>query len=249
MTGEVIDIEVVKRNLAYRIDQFRELKRPTAPDAWYCEELSTLSTHLRQHGICLLLGDFDWQGFRQRLVDSASARLDLMEWTRDAGVYFEHISCVSNNAPFFDALAGGQFDLSARIAEEPHAPYSKDYEYADDRAYTLFLHALVKADLQPDPSMRMHLDEFLEAAEGETSPRYMLCEALLESDAERFREALGDLVDEHMLAYHEEAEDGIRDHYRFRTDQYVFIEGLALRAIGQRMGMGVDQPLRFMPAE
>lgn len=246
MAGEVIDIDIVKRNLKYRIQQFRQLPAPHKTELWYLERLNRVAKDFREYGICLFLSELSQEGLYACFSHSADSRITLLNMAENAVSTCDRYAYLSNNASFFDALAANQWDKGLQIAKLSHCPFNEDYEYADDYRYTAFLFKLLLADFRLNKSFNRLLEQLLEDMEGEILARYSLCEALLQGDEQKFSAALSDLIDEHADHYEAEAERVV-DHYRFRTQQYVFIEGLALRKIGKKMGFSLNDELRFMP--
>ena len=246
MVGEVIDIDVVKRNLNYRIQEFRQLKKPDKPEFWYVEQLYQIAKDFREYGICLFLSSLDKNGMYGCLSNSADSRIALLDMADNAGAEFERYSFLSNNSSFFDALAAGLFDKACKIAQLSKSSFNEDYEYADDYTYTKFLFKIVLAGFQVDDSFKPVLKQLLDDMEGEELSRFTICEAIVENDEDKFIQALLEMIDEHATRYEKEAES-IADHYRFRTQQYVFIEGLAMRLIGRKIGFSLNDEFRFCP--
>jgi hypothetical protein len=244
-----VDLDVVRRNLTHRVREFRALEKPARVTPESCEALCNVSVHERQLGICLLLAEFDWVGFRSALARSAEARVELLACTRGSGTQFGRFNCQGKSGPLFDAIAASRLDLARRIAQLSDAPYARDYEYEDDRAFAMFVQAWIAADFRPHAEHQRLLDRFEEVCEGQGGARHAIGEALLTQSAPMFAASLLELSDEFAAAYEEEAEGPVFDQFRFRTEQYVCVEGIALRALGAALGMEVDAVIRFMPDE
>lgn len=248
MAGELINIELVKKNLHYFISKFESLDYLDQPSLWYCSEIDKAIKNYRELGVAYYLSDMNEEYFYKFLSYSADLRVRLLKYADGAEKDFFRFSFLSNNGPFFDAIVCDNYKKAKCIVELSKFQFNDDYEYADDYTYTYFIFNLILNDFQLCFPFQDILCQLADDMEGEPLCRYNLCEAIAQQNEEKFMSAMSDLVDEHTLKYEREA-DNIIDHYRFRTQQYIFIEGLALKKIGRKLGFELVDEFKFIPNE
>ncbi|NOZ55058.1 MAG: hypothetical protein GXP08_18280 [Gammaproteobacteria bacterium] len=244
------DIASIKSNLLFKINDVNSIQKPDTVEPWYCSALANLTDYHRQYAIAQLLSELNRQAFFDGLAASAKARIALLVYTKGAAsAEIVQYTSVSNASAFFCAIASGQWERVNRLIALTTAAFNPDYEYQDDYIYIQMLFELIKQNFSLSTAFNASLDAFISETQGSETPRYLICKAMVDHNEDAFFEALNQLVEEHKYTFEEKAGSAIEDHYEFRTDQYVFIEGLALKALGKQLGFVSDNVFLFLPIE
>ena len=244
-----LDLETIRENLEFGLEEFRMVTAPAQPDAAYAEACLLAWRRFRQLGVTVLLSDADGVAFRAHLARAAEIRRDFLRLTSGRPEAFAEYRRAGDLAGFADALVADRFDLAGEVAEACSGSWSPDYEYEDDFWYAKILHGLVVGGFAVDDGLRARLESLELAAEGESTGQVLVASALLESDGEGFAVALAARVAEFREWWARKGEGVIDDPDEYVTERHVFVEGLALKVIALRMGIPAAQDEPLMPRE
>jgi hypothetical protein len=205
------------------------------------KSLLEMCAGIRRAGCCSLLMDADAELFHQCLSVSANAyAYFLQQISSDEQV-------VSRGTPFFDALACNDFRAAREIAERSTASFKRDLEYEEDALYFRFLFELLFLE-DPTESGTTLLAEYARVIEEQPDPRLEMGYALLERERTRFASAIEGLIERHEASIAELAERyGLPDE-RLSTEGKVFIEGLAMLRVAERLDIPTERHYPLIPS-
>jgi len=242
------------------LGEFREpLTIETA--AWYLtifedplsfEELAMLSedvsAKLRVLAVTALLVEANSNRFCHHLIRSALIRINFLEHCLAESKLQNFRRASSRNEPLFDAMAAGDFERAQKIASLSPKEWLSNAEYEDDYAYTQVIHRLIIQDSNSSSEIQMLMDQFERTLEGNPTPRFTLCHALRQRDQEAFDEAFEDLLTERDNKIAAEEERGRMEEPESLADQRVFVEGLGVLRLADRLGFVTQPEYRYCPA-
>ena len=211
-----------------------------------CEELCT---HYRALGICMLSEDADLDGFFHHLIQSAITRRFYLQGIAGKVDAEPQHSRASFLDPVFDAIAARQWTLTQELLELAPRAWSQGEEYEDDFCYADFLRLLLT---EPTATTDAVIARWTAALEGGEDLRLELAHALRKRDPSELASALRNLLQKRNTESGEIAhpEDGslLADEATFFPNWWISVEGLALLAIAERMGMRVEGEFPSCPA-
>jgi hypothetical protein len=157
--------------------------------------------------------------------------------------------CPTSRAlPFFDAVAGGDFDCAERIAGAVAQNWIAQLEYEEDFLYMRFLMRAVKLGRATGDEFDALLARYAVVLDGRADPRFEVCGALRAGRDELFEAALGALMESEYDGYIAALGDGSIDPDEAVTTKLVSLEGLALSGIAARLGLGGVSEVRSVPS-
>lgn len=206
-----------------------------------------LSRYHRAAGIARLLTEADGAAFRQCLVRSAEARLQLLQWATGARRPFNRFTATSQHGPLCDALAAGADALARDIARLASDTPVKGYEDEED-----FLHGRLLGLLALDEDVVAgKVEPLLDALErvlgGNVTPRLAMGRALMTRRQEDFDAALDALLAEHASTHDARARAMSVEDESSLTERHVSVEGLALLRLAHGRGLTVQAEYIFLP--
>lgn len=195
-----------------------------------------------------LMLEFDTEGFQKHLVFSGyGLRYLLRRCQIEETVDLCHLA-ISRTEAFFNVIGVGHTALAADIVARSPKKWTTDGEYEDDYCYMAFLHRFAVEPAQADQGMLdALLKRFERSLQGAPSPRLAVCRAFLARDGSAFDVAFNEL-----LRAHENWID-VNTKYRsfdpvFLMRSRLFVEGIALLRIAERLGFSVQAEYRFCPS-
>lgn len=152
---------------------------------------------------------------------------------------------LSRCAPFFDALAAGDFVAAAEIARRSRRTWARNEEYEEDYLFVDFLmrRFFLKASLTQCDDL---LTRWERALQGSEDIRLPLCRALLGKEADAFNEALEQYLDERRDEFDERAE-GTELSDEEKATWQLCVEGLALVRLAEHAGVETEQDYLHIP--
>lgn len=241
-------MDIFRKSAFYAIRQLQEgLRDPLVPEQQQ-RLFHLLTGQYRIAAICTLLTEADMPGFRQHLMRSAEARVQLLKVGADQ--HPSHFQGASHVGPFFDAIAAGADALALEIAHLSPVRWLGDEEWEEDFRYARFLHVLLLEGPRPTPEVETALSAFQRADDGGEwpSPRRLVCEALFSREQNAFDLAFDDLLHERELEALEREKSGPLSHpARHHTEKHVFIEGLALLHLAHSRGLKTRSEYPMVP--
>ena len=205
------------------------------------KQVEQLCRDYRRRGICGLFLEGLPRLLHADLQRSGTAWLHFLRSAPDAA------KVTAPGDGFFAAAACLDTTAAGEIARQSPAAWREGEEPEDDFLYVRFLmqRAFLGASCAETTTA---LERYETVLAGAPDLRFELCRALADGDAERFDESLGGLVAERELYYREGAasEDILEEEWA--TDGQLFVEGLALVAIAERLGLPTAEDYLFIPS-
>jgi len=227
------DLNIIKENCSFFIEQFESVRSPDTLDPTYGELLAQISSQHRRLAIAILLSDAKLDTFREHLRLSGALRVKLLEMARADPGQVAQWARQGLIGPFLDAWTAGADDVASRIAALSGLPYQPDYEYREDYQYARWWYNVASAQWQLGEDARERMRELAEVTDDDGDPRVRVCSALAEGDAGAFDQAMIDLCRQHIDWFKERSADPAEND----TEGQVFVEGLALVRLAQRVGL------------
>ena len=218
----------------------------SSSDSELAETGEELSLFYRTAGIAELLLNLNVDEFYHMLMRSALARIYVYKKLTDAAKVNDRFCKSSRAACFYDALAARRTDLAQQIANS--APQQKSiFEYEDDYDYVRFLFELVNE--AGEETLKGILEQFQTDLQGDKSPRFLVCKALLEREQEDFDTYFDALLLNWAQYLDDQKESMSRDEVAYAGNQHLFIEGLALLNIADSLGLKTKPGYDYCPKE
>ena len=209
-----------------------------------CEEISQ---QFRCLAICRLLTGGDTNGYYHDLIRSGCTRLHYLKCCHREEFFESPRVAASRSAAFFDALAAHQFELVAEIGALSARQWRPDDEYEEDFCYAHFLHRYLTFGEDLDEELEATLQQFETALEGDFSARLTVCRALLSRDQQEVDDAFTQLIDARNAEIEADGETMIGEEMTFQTERRVFVEGLAILNVAERIGLETAKEYQYCP--
>ena len=214
---------------------------PVVAGAPTLDQVARLCRNYRRRGICGLF----LEGLPRLL--HADLRRSGTAWLYFLGAVGDDAKATGHGDAFFDAVACHDLTAAAEIARRSRTTWHEGEEIEDDYLYLRFLmqRAFLGASLA---EMTATLDRYETVLEGVQDLRFGLCRALADGDAGRFDDSLRGLLAEREVFFREGAasEDILEEEWA--TDGQLFVEGLALVAIAERLGLPTAEDYLLIPS-
>jgi hypothetical protein len=209
-----------------------------------CERISDL---YRALAICKLLLEADTNAFYHDLMRSGHTRAYFMARCHREG-HLQNVRLAASNVnAYFDSLASAGWDLAIRIASLSATSWFQDDEYEDDFSYARFFHVLTLAESQSGRKLEFLLDRYDLALEGNRNGRWHLCESFLSRNQEHFVSAFDEILRERAEQLAEDEESALGEEMTFVSEKHVFVEGLAILRMAERLGLSTDHEYQYIP--
>lgn len=222
-------IQVVKRSMLYF------LECPSAAEMG--RQCETLSGHFQALAICHFIENLDLAEYGIHLRRSACVRRFFLERSGEEGNRHDPFLALSRTEAFFDALVGGSRALAMDIAAESGAEWNPRWESGPDFHYFRFLHLLLLDPRGTDADQIEALLGFSRACAGKRSPRLSACRALMDGDAQAFRESLEAMLEAKRDADHARMRNAVPGDFRSGPGSRLSLEGLALMRLAHLRGL------------
>jgi hypothetical protein len=185
-------------------------------------------------GICHLLVFADAERFYRHLTFGAQARRWFLRRSLvEKNVDDPHLARSRWDSALF-AMAAGDFALANEIGDlEPQA-FIPSGEYEDDFCFFFFLDRLIRG--AGGAELGALLARFADIVGDDVPARLEVCRALLAREPQAFDNALATRIDEHQAMINE-LREVFSDDATFDPRSRVFVEGLALLRIADRLGI------------
>ncbi len=234
----IAEIEILISNLNELISLKRKeiLKECVSP-----EIILDISRYHRSLACAVFLARYDINQFSDLLFKSAKIYQFMLD-NKHVEMDRYYLS-KSKGLPLFDAIAVDELGLARDISHKMTPVWSENMECEDDFIYFDIISELIEEE--PDITiLNNKIEKYEEILDGFESIRYDLLKAIVKSDAEEFKVAFDDLL--------EEREDEIdamseNNYICLKTEANIFIEGIALLRIAKRFGINVDENYYHIP--
>lgn len=197
--------------------------------------------HLRLAGIGTLFLEGTSEGLLLRLSQSGRA----------FGHFLAHATVESKRtsqcAPFFDAVAAGDFEGATEVARHARREWVQGEEYEEDFLFVELLMQHFFLGAEP-PRCEVLLARYEKALQGAEDVRWGICKALLESDGKAFGEALSLFLSERADQLRRQVKKDRLAPELAATIGHFCVEGLALVRLAERQGLPTEEDYLHVPS-
>lgn len=165
-------------------------------------------------------------------------------WLRHAS---EQQKRTGQSPPFFDAIAAGDFQGAMDITRLSKRSWTRGVEYEEDFLFVEFLMQRFFLDMPHEAGASL-LKRYKSALKGSEDLRLEVCSALLESDSERFNDALARYLSEWKDQQDQLEEEGGVPPELLATAGKLCVEAVALARLAERMGLETEEDYLFVPS-
>lgn len=206
-----------------------------------------LSEKLRALGIIQLLVDGATDAFYHNLIRSGLCREKYLQRVIAENDVEDHHFAAGRYEPLLDAIAAADFECVARIAALEPTSWREGREYEDDYCYAKLLQGLLD-DQRPGESLQPYIEQFEAYLEGNENSRLDICNALMQRDSVAFEAAFGTLLLQRSDRIEADMARGQLEEPHIIAQRLVYVEGLALLRIADKLGMATQQEYRYCPS-
>lgn len=153
----------------------------------------------------------------------------------------------SQCAPFFDAVAAGDFEGAAEVARRARRDWVQGEEYEEDFLFVELLMQHFFLGAEP-PRCEALLARYEQALQGSEDLRWGICKALLASDGKAFGEALSLFLSERRDQLRRKMKTERIAPELAATEGHFSVEGLALVRLAERKGLETEEDYLHVPS-
>ena len=153
----------------------------------------------------------------------------------------------SRAAPFYDAIASGDWACAREIALHSRLTWNVEAEFEDDFQFVLFLMKRFFLDGTPAECTAV-LGRFEEILSGAPDPHLDLGHAFASDDAERFGSGLAELLENYEGRYQKLISDDALGLEEAETESKLCVEGLALVKLAETRNFRLDEDYLLIPS-
>lgn len=209
-----------------------------------CDELNIF---YRTCGIAAILIDLDSDKFYHMLIRSGYTRLFLLEQFSGEHKMESRFCKITRSNGLFDSIAANRIDIAKEIADLSPMKWNKKFEYEDDYCFILFIHEMIK---NPENNiLEFILQRFKGILANQSSSKYDVCFSLLERDDSSFDQSFMAMLNDWENELDRQAKSIGRNEVEFSTAKYVYIQGLALLKMAEKLGIKTKDEYLFCPKE
>lgn len=234
-------IESVQEDLSVLLNQ--------PPIAQVGYELEEAAHFLEGLGICNLLLYADTDRFYENLVRAGHTRRYFLSESRRQGNVDDHQLAISRWDAYLCVLAAGHFALGRDIVTLSAMDWVKGGEYEDDFCYRFFLHQFIMPPSpERDARLQAALQRWAQWLAGQPSVRMDCCQALIARDGQAFSDAFDALIAQRQAEVAKQRRMSLAADLAFAPRSQIFIEGLALLRLAERLGLPLRPDYPLCPA-
>jgi hypothetical protein len=213
------------------------------------EQLGSLaaevSLKLRTLAISVLCAHGKLNGFCHNLIRSGLVRERYLIRCVDEGHLLDHHRSSGWYSAMMDTLAAGEFELGRRIAELSPSDFRPGHEYEDDYCYVQLIHGLIGVTVRAAPDL---LAEFEAYVGDDVNARLDVIRSLVDKNQTAFETAFTDLLSEHERYINSEIENGRLEDLYVDASRRIFVEGLAILRLAEKVGLQTEPEYQFCPS-
>ncbi|MFP2926520.1 hypothetical protein ACLESO_15125 [Pyxidicoccus sp. 3LG] len=204
-----------------------------------------LSRYCRLAALGALLGRADVASFHERLRQSGTWRLRLLQERAAQARPFSRFTGAAQLAPLCDALAAGAESLARDIASVSAPNWLARKEFEDDFYYGQLLCRFAAGEAMTGPATEDLLAGLILSTGDELAPRVRVCQALLARESGAFLDALLDLLQRYGAWFRARTGTLQAKDPGFELERSVCVEGLALLRLATLHGLSVDSDAEY----
>lgn len=215
------------------------------------EQLGQLSQEvsgkLRAAAIIVLLTKGDSDAFFHNLIRSARCRRAYLQRLAEAGITSDHHQASGRVEPFLDAAAAADFVTAREIIALSPTDWRQGHEYEDDYCYAQALHGLITVP-RDDDRLQALFERYEKALSGQSDARLDVVRILAAGDKAAFDAAFEDLVAQRTARIEADKARSQMEDPQVIAERQIYIEGLALLRIAERLGFSTQLEYRYCPS-
>jgi hypothetical protein len=218
---------------------------PTYPAHLLGELATDVSTKLRSMAGFRLLADGNSNSFYHNLMRSGLVREVYLKRCFAENLLLDHFRSSGRYLAVCDTIVSGDFSLAVRVIDLSPLEFMPGHEYEDDYCYAQIIHGLVT-----DRNERGHdlLAQFQRYLEGKTNSRFLTSKALLNKDQQGFDLGFQKLLFDREREIAADIKRGQIESPQIIVSRRIFIEGLAILRLAERVGLKLDEEYEFCPS-
>ncbi|HZH13165.1 MAG TPA: hypothetical protein VE057_02265 [Archangium sp.] len=210
-----------------RKDPYEQSGRPYVEVAYF----------YRRMALCELLSDARVDRFFVLLCKSAQVRRHFLQLVANGHPAIKTYTCASKNFSFMDALAAGQIPLAAQVARLTQERHEPSCEYEEDFLFHNFLHRFTMNLQAPGAfDAQSLLARWKAVLQDGTTYHFELCQALLDRNARRFNQSLGDAITQRTETFEKQKRETDTREAAL-TERFIYVTGLALLRLAELCGL------------
>lgn len=248
MKGFYKDITEIYEEIVLYINFLIESVENNNSIAYIGNKCNEISKCYRSLAICELLIAAETDEFFHHLIRSAQTRKYYLTRCHNENYLTDPAIIASFNAPFLDAIVANQFKLAESISKLSPTKWMNAYEYEDDFLYAYFLHKIIEFKEDSFVELQQIINQFDLLLEGSESTRLEICKAFLSKNQNIFDTAFNILINEHENQISEEKDTVLGEDLTFQPNCHVFVEGLALLKIAEKVGLKTKLEYKYCPS-
>lgn len=206
-----------------------------------------VTSKLRAAAIIALLGKGDSDAFFHNLMRSARCRLTYLQRLRAANVAGDHHHASGRVDAFLDAVAAADFATARQISDLSPRDWMHGHEYEDDYCYAQIVHGLIAAQADA-PRLDGLFDRFEKLLTGQADARLDVTRAIAGRDQAAFDESFEALLAQRAARIEAEKARSRIEEPAMMAERQIYVEGLALLGIAQRLGFATQTEYRYCPS-
>ena len=206
-----------------------------------------VTAKLRAAAVIILIADGDSDGYYHNLMRSARCRLQYLKRCRAAGHDADHHQASSRLGGFMDAVGAADFAIARQIVTLSPVEWLQGHEYEDDFCFAQIVHGLIAA--QPDAERMSSLfARFEKWLDGREDARLAVTKAIYERSQADFDPAIEALMAQRTTEIESEMERHKIEEPEMIAERQVYVDGLALLRIAERLGFSLQGEYLYMPS-
>lgn len=206
-----------------------------------------VSPKLRAAAIIVLLTKTDIDAFFHNLIRSAKCRVVYLQRLSQAGILNDHHQASGRVDPFLDAVAAADFATARQIVGLSLTEWQQGHEYEDDYCYAQILHSLITLP-RNESRLQVLFERFEKALSGQSDARLAICKIIAEGNKQDFNQAFEDLLAQRAAQIESDKTRHQMEDPVVIAERQVYIEGLAILRIADKLGFATQFEYRFCPS-
>jgi hypothetical protein len=220
---------------------------PTLPIAEMGEMALEIEDNFRGIAIGVLLTKGNSDAFLHNLVRGSRIWKQFLDRCKTQGAIEDHNYCSGLFAPLLDAIAARDWELAMRLGELGPSEYREGHEHEDDYAYARALYGILTSATSKEQILALFA-RCEATGDSMGKARANVGNALVTRDQESFAAAFADLLQARTTEIVEAKARGQIESPPTVAQRQVFIEGVALLNLADRLGFTTDSDYPLCPS-